>query len=244
MVQSPMEQFLILPYASLGMFTITNSTIIGFLSVFFTITFFLMAHFEVTLIPKGGQIIVESFYTFVLNLVNEGTQKFGQPFFPIMFTTFIFILSCNLFGLVPYSFTVTSHIVVTFGLALALFIGLNIIGIRIHGIEILGLFLPPGSPLAMVPLLVAIESVLYISRVFSLSIRLFANMVAGHMLLKIIIGFALTLAMVPMPLFFAHLIPVIIVIAIMGLETGVAMLQAFVFTMLLVTYLDNAISLH
>jgi ATP synthase subunit 6 len=239
-----MEQLLILPYLSFGMFTITNSATIGHISLVFVIIFFLMAHFKVTLITKGGQIIAESFYTFILNLVNEGTQKFGQPFFPIMFTTFIFILSCNLFGLVPYSFTVTSHIIVTFGLALSLFIGLNLIGIRIHGVEILGLFLPPGSPLPMVPLLVAIESVLYISRVFSLSIRLFANMVAGHMLLKIIIGFALTLAMLPMPFFLVHLVPVIIVIAIMGLETGVAMLQAFVFTMLLVTYLDNAISLH
>merc|ERR1719453_1144165 len=189
MVQSPMEQFLILPYASLGMFTITNSTIIGFLSVFFTITFFLMAHFEVTLIPKGGQIIVESFYTFVLNLVNEGTQKFGQPFFPLMFTTFIFILTCNLFGLVPYSFTVTSHIVVTFGLALAMFVGINIIGARIHGVELLGLFLPPGTALPLVPMLVAIETISYTMRVVSLSVRLFANMVAGHMLLKIIIGF-------------------------------------------------------
>merc|ERR1719335_681873 len=117
------------------MLTITNSATIGFIVVFFVVTFFLMAHFEVTLIPKGGQIIVESFYTFILNLVNEGTQKFGQPFFPIMFTVFVFILSCNLFGLVPYSFTVTSHIIVTFGLALALFIGLNLIGMRIHGIE-------------------------------------------------------------------------------------------------------------
>lgn len=128
-------------------------------------------------------------YTFVLSLLTENVGEKGVKYFPIFFATFMFLFFCNLLGMIPYSFTVTSHIVITFGLAMALFIGINIIGIRTHGFHFLSLFLPAGAPLAMAPLLVMIELVSYSFRVISLAVRLFANMMAGHTLLKIIAGF-------------------------------------------------------
>ena len=143
-----------------------------------------------TLIPTRWQLIFESIYdtTFELSYANIG--KNGSLFFPLIFVLFIFILFCNLIGMIPYSFTVTSHLVITFSLALTTYIGFNIIGIRKHKLNFLSLLLPGGASLALVPLLVPIELVSYIFRVISLPVRLFANMMAGHTLLKVIVGFS------------------------------------------------------
>jgi ATP synthase subunit 6 len=123
--------------------------------------------------------------------INEKiVKKNGSFYFPFLFTIFSFIFSCNLIGLIPFSFTVTSHIVITLGFATMAFVGLNIIGIKTHGFHMLSLFLPSGAPIALAPLLVAIELVSYSFRVVSLALRLFANMMSGHCLLKILAGFA------------------------------------------------------
>jgi ATP synthase subunit 6 len=135
--------------------------------------------------------VLESFYEFVYyNIVSENIKKGGNLYFPVLLSVFFFLLFCNLLGMVPYGFTVTSHIIITFSLALAIFIGINIIGIKTHGLHLLSLFLPSGAPLVMAPLLVFIEVVSYSFRVVSLSVRLFANMMSGHCLLKILAGFS------------------------------------------------------
>ena len=143
------------------------------------------------MVPTVWQSLLEMLYEFVFyNVVSENIKKGGGLYFPVLFSVFLFILFCNLLGMVPYGFTVTSHIIVTLGLALTIFIGINIIGIKAHGLHMLSLFLPPGAPLIMAPLLVFIEVVSYSFRVVSLSLRLFANMMSGHCLLKILAGFA------------------------------------------------------
>jgi ATP synthase subunit 6 len=183
-------------------------------------------------------------YDFVLSLVNENIKVGGLSYFPIIFTVFTFLLFCNLLGMVPYSFTVTSHIVVTFGLALGLFIGLNIIGLQIHGLHFFSLFLPAGVPLVMAPFLVLVELVGYTFRPISIALRLFANMMAGHSLLKILAGFGWTMFSAGGVLAIAHFLPVMVIFAIVGLELGIAFLQAYVFSVLLCIYLNDAISLH
>jgi ATP synthase subunit 6 len=130
-------------------------------------------------------------YTFVYsNVVSENIKKDGSKYFAFLFSIFCFILGCNLIGMIPYSFTVTSHIVITLGLAIMAFFGINVIGINTHGFHMLSLFLPPGAPLGLAPLLIGIELVSYSFRVVSLALRLFANMMSGHCLLKILAGFA------------------------------------------------------
>jgi len=143
------------------------------------------------LIPKNSwQAALESMYVVVLGMVNENAGPKLVRYFPLIFTIFILILTCNLLGMIPYSFTVTSHLIVTFCTALAGFVGLNIIGIMKNRSHFLSLFFPPGAPMALAPLLVFIEFVSYVFRVLSLSIRLFANLMSGHTLLKILSGFA------------------------------------------------------
>lgn len=196
------------------------------------------------LVPTRWQSFVEYMYDFVLSLVNENIKVGGLSYFPIIFTVFTFLLFCNLLGMVPYSFTVTSHIVVTFGLALGLFIGLNIIGLQIHGLHFFSLFLPAGVPLIMAPFLVLVELVGYTFRPISIALRLFANMMAGHSLLKILAGFGWTMFSAGGVLAIAHFLPVMVIFAIVGLELGIAFLQAYVFSVLLCIYLNDAISLH
>jgi ATP synthase subunit 6 len=145
---------------------------------------------------------------------------------------------------VPYSFTLTSHLIVTFALSLFVFIGINIICIRLHGLEFFSLFLPSGTSVVLSLLLVPIELISYIFKPISLSIRLFANMMAGHTLLKVIAGFAWTLMGCTGVLFVIHYVPLLILIPLFGLELGVALIQAFVFSILTCIYLNDAISLH
>jgi len=196
------------------------------------------------IIPTRKQAFAESIYEFVLNLVNENVGEKGNKYFPLIFVIFIFILTCNLLGMIPYSFTVTSHIIVTFFLSLSIFIGVTIIGFAHHGIHFFSFFLPAGAPVVLGPFLVVIELISYISRAFSLAIRLFANMMSGHSLLKILAGFAWTMLSVGGIFYVIHLVPLIIVFIITGLEIGIAMLQAYVFTVLTCIYLNDSINLH
>ena len=146
--------------------------------------------------------------------------------------------------MIPYSFTVTSHIVITLGLATFAFVGINIIGLSTHGFHFLSLFLPSGAPLSLAPLLIPIELVSYSFRVVSLALRLFANMMSGHCLLKILAGFGWTMLSAGGILAIIHLLPLIVIFAIVGLELSIAFLQAYVFSVLLCIYMNDAISLH
>ncbi len=192
---SPLEQFSINKIVSLQLsffdISITNSSILTFLACLTAITLYNFACYNAKLIPTTSQTLFEYLYDFIyFTVLSENVKKNGSYFFPMLFSIFSFIFFCNLLGMIPYSFTVTSHIVITLGLAMMAFLSINIIGIKTHGVHLLSLFLPPGAPLALAPLLVMIELVSYSFRVISLALRLFANMMSGHCLLKILAGFA------------------------------------------------------
>jgi F-type H+-transporting ATPase subunit a len=194
MLCSPLEQFGIYKLISLSLFgfdlSFTNSSLLAVLSCSTCFVLFSLAICRAKLIPTAWQSLVEGLYVFVYsNILAENIKKNGAFYFPVLFAIFCFILFCNLMGMVPYSFTVTSHIVVTLALSTMTFLGINIIGIKTHGFHMLSFFLPSGAPLALAPLLVAIELVSYSFRLVSLALRLFANMMSGHCLLKILAGF-------------------------------------------------------
>jgi ATP synthase subunit 6 len=250
---SPLEQFEILPIFSLYLgnldFSITNETIIlgvVFFSVYvFKASLVNQSNSTVFIVPSRWQVIFEAIYKTALSMVvdNIGLNR-GQYFFPLVFSIFFYILCLNVVGLVPYSFTLTSHFIVTFALSLSIFLGINIICIRTHGIEFFSLFLPSGTSAALAFLLVPIELISYVFKPVSLSIRLFANMMGGHTLLKVIAGFSWSLMSCTGVLFFVHYIPFLILIPLFGLEVGVALIQSFVFSILICIYLNDAINLH
>ena len=189
------------------------------------------------MVPGRWQSIVELAYEFIANMLRENVGSEGRQYFPFIFTLFMFILFSNLIGLVPYSFTVTSHIIVTFALAMVVFLGVTIIAVARHGLKFFTFFVPPGLPMILAPLLVPIEVISYLARPITLSLRLFANMMAGHTMLKVFGGFVVALGLFG----FA---PFVFIIAIYALELIVAVLQAYVFTVLTCLYLNDAIHLH
>ena len=250
---SPLEQFEIIPVISFYLgaldFSITNETVILGLIFFFVYSLFIFStkteNSTFYIIPHRWQIILEGMYQMILSMISDNiASKKGQNFFPFVFSIFGYLLMLNLIGLVPYSFTLTSHLIVTFALALFMFIGLNIICVRLHGLEFFSLFLPGGTSFVLALLLVPIELISYIFKPISLSIRLFANMMAGHTLLKVIAGFAWSLSGCTGIFFLLHYIPMLILIPLFGLELGVALIQSFVFSILTCIYLNDSINLH
>jgi len=166
---------------------------------------------------------------------NVGTE--GMKYFPFVFTLFVFILTLNLLGMMPYSFTVTSHIIVTFALAALVFVVVTAIGFARHGVGFLRLFVPEGVPMVVLPLIVVIELLSYLIRPVSLSVRLFANMLAGHTMMKVFAGFVIALGI-------AGVAPFIVMVGLTAFEILVAVLQAFIFTVLTCIYLNDAVNLH
>ena len=178
-------------------------------------------------------------------MINENiVGKRNQYFFPLIFTVFFFVVSMNLIGLVPYSFTVTSHFVVTLSLSLSIFIGMNIICVKEHKLEFFSLFLPSGTSFGLAFLLVPVEIISYIFKPLSLAIRLFCNMMAGHTLLKVFAGFSWSLMSFTGVVFLLQYIPILILIPLFGLEFLVALIQALVFSLLTCIYLNDALNLH
>ena len=180
----------------------------------------------------------------MISMVSDNVGPKGEKYFPFIFTLFVFVLLSNLIGLVPYSFTLTSHLIVTFALAMIVFISVNIAGARIHGLKMFSLFLPAGTTFPLSLLLVPIEFVSYMFKPISLSVRLFANLMAGHTLLKVIAGFGWALMGCTGVLFLAHYVPLAVLFPLFGLELAVALIQAYVFSILSCIYLNDAISLH
>lgn len=207
------------------------------------------------LVPHPFQNIVEFLYEFLAVTLNQQTGKSSQRMFPLFFLLFLFILFSNLIGLIPFNFTVTSHIFQTFSMGLSMIVALTVIGFLKHKLNFLKLFVPSGAPTFLIPLLVVIEIISYVSRAFSLSIRLFANMMSGHTLLNIISSFSVKLLSVKLVgnslsfsliikyliFFFAGLIPMIMIGGIFFLEFGIAFLQAYVFLVLLGIYLNDSL---
>jgi len=193
---------------------------------------------EKKLIPDKLQLISELFYNFIAKMINDTAGSKAKPYFPFIFSLFMFVLFCNMIGMLPYSFTVTSHIIVTLLMAIFIFIAVTIIGFLKHGFGYLKLFVPSGVPIVLLPLITIIEIISYLSRPVSLSVRLFANMMAGHTMLKVFGGFVISLGMLGgwLPLGFS--------VALTGLEILVAFLQAYVFAILTCIYLNDALNLH
>ena len=202
------------------------------------LSFLFLGTREKKIIPDKIQLIAEMFYTFVAKMISDTAGSKAKPYFAFIFSLFMFVLFCNMFGMIPYTFTVTSHIIVTFVLAAFIFIGVTVIGFIKHGFGYLKLFVPSGVPAVLLPLIVVIEIISYLSRPISLSVRLFANMMAGHTMMKVFGGFVISLGIVGgwLPLSFS--------VALTGLEILVAFLQAYVFAILTCIYLNDALNLH
>lgn len=237
----PMEQFEIKPLVNLNLggydVSYTNSALFMTLAVICTFVLFWAATRKRTMVPSRIQSIGELMFEFVAGMVKENVGKEGMKYFPFIFTLFVFILFGNVLGLLPYSFTFTSHIVVNAALAVFIFIGVTIIGFATHGLHYLRLFCPAGTPLPVAIVLVPIEIMSYFIRPVSLSLRLFANMLAGHVLLKVLAGFVISLGVF-------GILPFLAVGAVTMLEIMVALIQAYVFALLSTIYLNDAVHLH
>lgn len=245
---SPLEQFEIIvlqPFLYKDFdFSFTNAALYSLLVLVFLSVLFYLAISRPYLIPARWQVLAESFYIFVLDMVYQQAGKKAYRYFPLFITTFFFILGANLIGLTPFAFTLTSHIIITFTLALAFNIGFAFVGLFFHKLRFFTLFVPKGVPTLLLPLIVVIEVVSYVIRTFSLSLRLFANMMAGHTLLQILASFVIAFLNTNGLLIVLGLIPFFLVFFVTVLEVGIAFLQAYVFTILLCIYVNDALNLH
>ena len=243
MATNPMHQFNVYrigPEIKIGDIDIsfTNASLFMIISSLAILIVFSLGSKRKSLIPDKMQLLSEMSYSFVSKMINDTAGSKAKPYFSFIFSIFMFVLFCNMLGMIPYSFTVTSHIIVTFVLAAFIFIGVTIIGFAKHGLGYLKLFVPSGVPIVLLPLIVIIEIISYLSRPISLSVRLFANMMAGHTMLKVFGGFVISLGLLGgwLPLSFS--------VALTGLEILVAFLQAYVFAILTCIYLNDALNLH
>ena len=255
-----MSQFLIL--SPLSQFEVSsligiNAPILGYLNIIltnlglyasfillFVIGLHLYGNNESNLIPSKWSISLESSYASLSSMVREQIGSTNEIYLPFIYSLFFFILFGNLISNIPYSFAVTASGVVSLGLSISIFIGVTILALSIHGIKFFAFFIPAGTPLALVPLLVLIELVSYLARSVSLGVRLFANIVAGHTLLKILSTYLYKLFSGSLIVAVITLIPFTIFLALIGLEVAVSLIQAFVFTLLVCSYLRDAIELH
>ena len=238
---SPLAQFEIKPLLSLQVgdldLSYTNSALFMTITLVLASSFLLLATRRSALIPGRWQSMAEISYEFVANMIRDNVGQEGRKYFPFIFTLFMFVLFGNLLGMIPYSFTYTSHIVVTFAMAAVVFIGVTAIGFKKHGLHFLSFLMPAGVPIFMAPLIIPIEILSYFTRPVSLALRLFANMTAGHTMLKVFAGFVTLLGVF-------GVVPLMLVAALTGLELIIAFLQAYVFTILTCVYLNDALHLH
>lgn len=251
-ITSPLDQFEIRNFISLELPILANMqlslTNIGFyliISLSVAVILSLLASNSNKIVSNSWSLSQESVYTTVNNVVlNQISASKGQIYFPFIYSLFIFILVNNLLGMVPYSFASTSHVVLTFALSFTIVLGATILGFAKHGLEFFSLFVPSGCPLGLLPLLVLIEFISYLSRAVSLGLRLAANVLSGHMLLNILSGFIYNIMTSGVIFFILGLIPLAFVVAICGLELGIAFIQAQVFVVLTSSYIKDSIYLH
>ena len=222
-------------------FSFTNASLFMVATVAAATGFLYMTTSQRGLIPGRLQSVSEMSYEFIASMLREGAGSHGMKFFPMVFSLFMFILTANLLGMVPYFFTVTSQIIVTFALALFVIGPVIVYGFFKHGLGFLKLFVPQGVPGMLLPLVVTIEVISFLSRPISLSVRLFANMLAGHITLKVFAGFVASLGTLGALGIGGAILPLIMTVALTGLEFLVAFLQAYVFAVLTCMYLNDAI---
>ena len=238
---SPVEQFKLkslVPFELGGVdLSYTTSSLWMTITVVGVTAFLTLSMRGGRLVPGRWQSMAEMSYEFIANMIRENVGAEGRKYFPFIFTLFMFILVGNLVGMIPFAYTFTSQIIVTFAMAATIFVGVTVIGLVRHGLHFFSLFVPSGTPLILAPLLIPIEVISYFVRPVSLSVRLFANMMAGHTMMKVFGGFTVLLGVLGVA-------PIILLVALTGFEIMVAVLQAYVFTVLTCLYLNDAIHLH
>ncbi|MGB4192279.1 MAG: F0F1 ATP synthase subunit A [Rickettsiales bacterium] len=238
---NPFDQFTVRPLINLSILehdiSFTNASLFMMTSVLVISLFLYLASRNASIIPNKLQGAAELLFEFVDNTLTEAAGKSARVFFPFVFTLFTFLLILNVSGLLPYGYTVTSQLVITFALAILVFIAVIITGFIKHGIGFLSMFLPKGTPIYIAPLMILIELFSFLVRPISLCIRLAGNMVAGHVLLKVLGTFAILMGA-------AGLLPILFMVIMVGFELFVAILQAYIFTILTCVYLNDAINLH
>ncbi len=241
-VANPLEQFTVKTLVPIQLgevdASLTNAGLFMVITVVAISAFLMIGMRHRSLVPGRMQSLAELGYEFIAGMIRDNVGSEGRKYFPFIFSLFMFTLFANLIGLIPYAFTFTSHIAVTFSMALFVFLGVTIIAIARHGLHFFSFFLPSGVPVVMAPVLVPIEVLSYLSRPISLSIRLFANMMAGHTMMKVFAGFIIPLGIL------GGWAPLTVDVALTAFELLVAFLQAYVFTVLTCLYLNDAIHLH
>lgn len=237
----PLHQFIIHPLFNINVggcdLSFTNASLAIVASVFFVYALFFLGLRRPSVIPNRLQALVEVSYNLVAGMINDTTGTQGMKYFSFVFSVFFLVLFGNLVGLIPYSFTFTSHIMATFTIAMVVFVAVTVLGFFLHGLKFFGVFAPAGLPKWLLPFVVPIEMISYLARPFSLAIRLFANMLAGHAMMKIFAAFAGLMG-------FWAFIPILGDTILMGLELVIAIIQAYIFSILTCIYLNDAIHLH
>ncbi|CAN7588758.1 F0F1 ATP synthase subunit A [Rhizobium sp. LjRoot98] len=241
----PIEQFEIKPLLELTAgdidLSFTNSSAYMVLTVVLASGLLLIGTARRSLVPGRWQSVSELLYEFVGKTLRENAGKDGMRFFPLVFSLFMFILFANLIGMFPFAFTVTSHIIVTFALAMIVFGTVTIYGLVKHGFGFFRLFMPAGIPMVLAPIIIPIEVISYMSRPISHSVRLFAVMLAGHITLKVFAGFVASMTELGTLGIIGAVLPLIMTVALTALEMLMSVIQAYVFTMLTCMYLNDAL---
>ncbi|MBO7536776.1 MAG: F0F1 ATP synthase subunit A [Alphaproteobacteria bacterium] len=237
----PLHQFAISPvfkWSFCGVdLSFTNSSLAVLVAVVLVFVLFACGLKKDGMIPSRLQAFIEMMYELVAGMITGNAGKAGLKYFPFVFSIFFFVLLGNLLGMVPYMFTFTSHIIVTFTLAMIVFLFVTILGIVLHGFHFFSLFMPKGVSIFLAPILIPVEMISYMSRPISLSVRLFANMMAGHTMMKVFAGFVAMLGIFGVA-------PMAVNVVLTGFEVVISMLQAYIFTVLTCVYLNDAVHLH
>jgi len=245
---SPVQQFVIEPIVDFQMggieLSFTNSTLWMMLGLVLSTSFLSIAMRGKELVPGRGQMLAELLYEFIAKMVRDNVGAKGRAYFPFIFTIFIFVLMGNILGLLPYSFTYTSHLAVTGALALVVFFTVIVFGLINHGLKFFSLFVPSDVPWWILPFIIPIEIISFFIRPLTLSVRLFANMMAGHIMLKIIAGFAVAASGMATWGFMVGFAPAFVGVLMMMFELLVAFIQAYVFAILSCVYLKDSVDLH
>lgn len=240
-MQNPLHQFLIKEIIPLHLggydISFTNSSLFMVLATGLILWFQVTSLRGTTLVPTRLQSLFEMSYDFISKMVVETAGVEAKKYFPLIFSLFMFVLFGNMLGMVPYGFTFTSHILVTFALAALIFIGVTCLGFLRHGVKYFSLLCPDGVPVAAAPLVILIELISYLMRPVTLALRLFVNMMAGHMILKLFAAFTVMMGL-------WGVFPLVAVVGITAFEFFIAGLQAYVFTILTCVYLNDALHLH
>lgn len=252
MIFSPLDQFKIAPlitfqFAGIDL-SVTNFLVASLVTLFMLQSLVFLLKEPTTnsffVIPSGWQNLIEKIYGLVSQLLSDIITTGSEKYFPVAIVLFMFIMSNNLIGMVPYSFTTTSHITLTFFLSFSIFVAMNVIGFQKHGMEFFSLFLPANTSFFLALILVPIELISFIAKPVSLGVRLFINLMAGHSLLKVIVGFSWNMLLVENLKALAFIVPLAVLVVLMGLELGVALIQAYVFITLTAIYLNDSEALH